>query len=212
MRLPQAVLWDLDGTLADSEPLWAAAFRDYAEFHAIPWTEADQLRLRGGTLDLAAAELSAVANRNIETHELRGAILPVLVAALRTGGALAPGRIEVLSHLAEAGVRQVMVTSSYRVVAEAFVESLPFNPFLFLVTFEDVGAAKPHPEPYVTALERLNAAASECVAVEDSASGIASARAAGCRVISVDHNDTEEVLHAGGRSLELSDFDLDRWH
>jgi HAD superfamily hydrolase (TIGR01509 family) len=212
VRLPQAVLWDLDGTLADSEPLWAAAFSDYAELHGIPWTDADQLVLRGGTLDLAAAELGVAAKRTIPTSELQAAILPLLAAELRTGSVLSPGRIEALSQLADAGIPQAIVTSSYREVAEAFVESLPFNPFQFLVTFEDISVAKPHPEPYITALAILGADASRCVVVEDSASGIASATAAGCRVISVYHDGSDGLLHTAERSLALADFDLDRWN
>jgi beta-phosphoglucomutase-like phosphatase (HAD superfamily) len=77
---------------------------------------------------------------------------------------------------------------SYRRFATAALGALPAGTFAAVVTGDEVGPGKPHPKPYITAAELLGVPVGECIAIEDSEPGVASAEAAGCRVLVVPHH------------------------
>ncbi|MEV7971659.1 HAD family hydrolase [Cellulomonas sp. NPDC089187] len=181
--LPAAVLWDMDGTLVNTEPLWMAAETELVHSWGGTWTHEDGLTLVGNPLTTSATILQG-----------RGVDLPVdeiieyLSVRVRAGVAAdtpwQPGARELLTTLAEAGVPQALVTSSYRNLALPFAEAA--GVFATVVAGDDVQHAKPHPEPYLIAAERLGVDIARCVIVEDSPSGIGSAVAAGGRVLAVE--------------------------
>ncbi|MGV2480446.1 UNVERIFIED_CONTAM: HAD family hydrolase, partial [Salmonella enterica subsp. enterica serovar Weltevreden] len=90
-----------------------------------------------------------------------------------------PGALELLEELREAGIPCVMVTMSYRSLAEAVIAACPPGSFAGLVAGDDVAAGKPDPEPYLAGAALLGGDPSECVALADSRPGLASAVAAG---------------------------------
>jgi HAD superfamily hydrolase (TIGR01509 family) len=149
----RAVLFDMDGLLVDSEPLWFEAERSVMARMGGPWTEADQQQLMGGTLAHSVGYMRARALRPAEPAQI-GAWLLDTMAAL----------------VAERGVPLMASTG------------LAFG---VTVCAEDVRRSKPDPEPYLRAAALLGEAPGECVVLEDSPRGIASAQAAGCPVIAV---------------------------
>lgn len=179
-----AVLWDLDGTLVDTEPVWMAAERELADEHGVDWSHDDGLALVG----LALPDSGAYIQRRLESTLSPAEIVDYLVA--RVAAQLAesvpwrPGAVELITAFAAAGVPQALVTMSYAPIASAVAQHLPFAA---VVTGDAVVEGKPHPEAYLTAAALLGCEPSACLAIEDSGTGAASAMAAGCEVLVIPH-------------------------
>ncbi|MFI5757071.1 HAD family hydrolase [Streptomyces sp. NPDC051569] len=185
MNAPAAVLFDMDGTLVDTEVLWWETAAEIAAGLGHRLTDADAPEVVGRAVADTAAHLVRVT----------GAGHPGTVAADLTGsffrrvdaGApLRPGARRLLADLEAAGVPFALVSASPRSVVDSVVGgSLADVPFAFTLSADDTVRTKPHPDPYRVAAERLGVAPEACVAVEDSPDGAASAQAAGCAVIVV---------------------------
>jgi HAD superfamily hydrolase (TIGR01509 family) len=117
-------------------------------------------------------------------EELLGAV----VRTVRSSGVTwRPGAVELLMECNAAGLPTAMVTMSYAGLAQAVLDALPAGRFDAVVTGEDVRAGKPAPDAYLRAAALLEVDPTDCVAIEDSATGSASAEAAGCLVLAVPH-------------------------
>ncbi|WP_336921201.1 HAD family hydrolase [Aquipuribacter sp. SD81] len=183
--LPAAVLWDMDGTLVDSEPYWIEAETDLVRDHGGRWTHEDGLALVGNPLLVSGRMLVERSGIDLAPEQVVEALVARMAERLRTDAPFRPGARELLLACAAAGVPNALVTMSYAVLADAVVETLPAGTFATVVTGDAVTHGKPHPEPYLLAARRLGVEPAACVAVEDSVPGVASATAAGCRVVAV---------------------------
>jgi HAD superfamily hydrolase (TIGR01509 family) len=187
--LPAAVLFDMDGTLFDSEALWDIAIDELAAtYDAIV---ADEVRL--SMVGRAVAESMLLLHEGIgqpwrdATHSaawLYDRIEVLFGEALRWR----PGARELLYAVRAAGVPTALVTSTNRRVVEVALDTLGRHNFDAVVCGDEVTRHKPHPEPYEKAALLLNVDPRACVAIEDSPSGVASAVAAGARVLGVPHH------------------------
>lgn len=185
-RLPDAVLWDMDGTLVDTEPYWIAAETSVAERAGGTWTHEDGMSLIGHPLTFTALQLRLRAGVQGSDAEIIGDLLSFVVGQVRAHGVpWRPGARELLEALLAARVPCALVTSAYAPLASAVVEAAPEGVFHEIVTGEQVLRGKPDPEPYLTGAARLGVEPGRCVAIEDSLAGLASAEAAGTRVIGV---------------------------
>ncbi|MFM9038128.1 MAG: HAD family hydrolase, partial [Actinomycetota bacterium] len=110
-----------------------------------------------------------------------------VVARLREAVPWRPGARELLAAVVSAGIPTALVTMSWRRFADEVVHCLPAGSFTATVVGDEVNEGKPHPEPYLLAARKLGVDPRECVAIEDSPTGVRSALAAGCRVIAVPH-------------------------
>lgn len=193
-----AVLWDMDGTLVDTEPYWIATEFELAERFGGTWTEEHGLALVGN--DLLASGRYIL--RHMFTPDAPGAQLsPEEVVDLLLDGVVArveqevpwrPGARELLATLVDAGVPCALVTMSYQRFVEPILAQLPVGAFTEIVTGDKVAQGKPHPEAYLKAAAGLGVEPSACVAIEDSNTGATSAEAAGCTVLVVPcHVDVE---------------------
>ncbi|WP_286928843.1 MULTISPECIES: HAD family hydrolase [Aeromicrobium] len=181
---PKAVLWDMDGTIVDTEPLWINGEYELAAQHDAVWTEEDALTLVGSDLREAAVYIKRRIGTDMAPEEITDWLGGRVAAGLREKQDWRPGAVELITALREAGVPQALVTMSYAYIAEPVVEALGFDA---VVTGDSVTHGKPHPEPYLTAARLLGVEAADCVAIEDSRTGAASANAAGCHVVAVPH-------------------------
>ncbi|WP_228760142.1 HAD family phosphatase [Pseudactinotalea sp. HY158] len=185
-RLPAAVLWDMDGTLIDTEPQWIGAEMALSRAHGGTWDEGLAMELIGKALTDSAALLRERAGIPLGDEELVEALIGQVVEKVRAGeAAWRPGAVELLAALRAAGVPCVLVTMSYARLADVVVDMLPPGSFAARVTGDMVTRGKPHPEPYLTAAERIGVDIADCVAIEDSVPGVASALASGARVLGV---------------------------
>ncbi|WP_418062970.1 HAD family hydrolase [Pimelobacter simplex] len=183
--LPAAVLWDMDGTIVDTEPYWMAAEQAIAEEHGGTWTHDDAMALVGSDLLVSGAYIKARLGLAHTPEEIVEMLLDSVVAQVRHAVPWRDGARELLLDLHEAGVPCALVTMSYQRLVAPILEHLPPETFRVIVTGDMVDQGKPHPEPYLTAAASLGVEPGECVAVEDSPTGATSALAAGCRVLVV---------------------------
>jgi HAD superfamily hydrolase (TIGR01509 family) len=180
-----AVLWDMDGTLVDTEPVWIAAEHELAARHGATWSRRHALQLVGRDLLSSGRYIRDHMGLDLTAEEVVEALLDQVVAAVRGGVEWRPGARTLLAEQRELGLPAALVTMSYRRLAEAVVAGLPEGTFATLVVGDEVTHGKPHPEPYLTAAARLGVEPASCVALEDSATGADSAQAAGCHVVAV---------------------------
>ncbi len=179
-----AVLWDLDGTLIDSEPLWMAGEHTLAEQHGATWTQEDGLALVGNSLIESGHYIKRRLESPLAPEEIVDFLVDRLAVDLEREIPWRPGAPELVKALDAEGVPQALVTMSYAAIARPVAAALPLAA---VVTGDLVTHGKPHPEPYLRAAELLGVDAADCLAVEDSGTGATSANAAGCHVLVVPH-------------------------
>lgn len=182
---PRAVLWDLDGTLVDTEPAWMASEQTLAASHGADWTMDDALAVVG--LDLRDTAEYIRRRMNVSHLSVDFIIQELgtnVSRSLEDGIAWRPGAVDLFSAIADRGIPQGLVTMSYEFIARPIISALDFE---VVVTGDAVTLGKPHPEPYLRAIEQLDLDGNECLAIEDSPTGTASANAAGCVVLAVPH-------------------------
>jgi HAD superfamily hydrolase (TIGR01509 family) len=180
-----AVLFDMDGLLVDTEPLWFETEIEVMARLGAPWTKQDQAALLGGSMERTVGYLLARATRPTPPEEVERWLTEGMLKRAEAGRVtVLPGVRELLAEVAAAGLPYALVTSSQRPLAEAVLAGSGFR-FPVTVCGEDVPATKPDPGPYQLAAKLLDVEPARCVALEDSPNGVASATAAGCRVVAV---------------------------
>jgi HAD superfamily hydrolase (TIGR01509 family) len=174
----------MDGTLVDTEPYWMTAERELLRAHGAVWSPEDSLELVGAGLGHTASAMRRKGVGLSEDEIIDRLTERVLEQAIEDIP-WRPGVRELLAGLAAAGVPSVLVTMSMRPLAEHVARAAGDEAFTALVTGGDVENPKPHPEPYLRAAALLGVEPADCVAIEDSLPGLASATAAGAAVIGV---------------------------
>lgn len=200
-RDARAVLWDNDGVLVDTEVLFYEACRESLAAEGIELAHEVFLRisLREGrsTLDLVLER----GGTERDVDRVRGHRDRIFRGLLRERAVPRPGAREILESLADR-IRMGVVTSAPRLEFELAHERTGFLEYLeFAVTNEDYRRSKPHPEPYLTALERHRLDPAHTVVVEDTERGLASARAAGMRCFIVRHELTRGCAFEGAEAV-----------
>ncbi|MDC5697477.1 HAD family phosphatase [Intrasporangium calvum] len=185
--LPAAVLWDMDGTLVDTEPYWIAAEHELVAAHGGEWSDELAHRLVGNALDVSAQVIIDLTGIRLSVPEVIDGLLHRVIEQVEVSVPWRPGARELLEELVGLGVPNVLVTMSWRNLAETVVRRLPGGSFAHLVTGDAVTRGKPHPEPYLLAARLVGADPADCVAIEDSPTGVASATAAGVPTIAIPH-------------------------
>jgi HAD superfamily hydrolase (TIGR01509 family) len=175
----------MDGTLVDTEPYWIGAEHDIVEEHGGTWSDEYALQLVGNDLMVSAAFIKEHGNVPWSPERIVDELLARVVARVREHVPWRPGARELLAALGEAGVPNALVTMSWRSLADAVVSSLPEGSFTVVVTGDEVAHGKPHPEPYRAAARLLGVEPQDCVAIEDSPTGVRSAVAAGVPTVAV---------------------------
>lgn len=186
-RVPAAVLWDMDGTLVDTEPYWIACEHALVEEFGGTWTDADAHSIVGFDLIDGATELRDRGGVRLEPEAIVERLLDGVIERAAEALPWRPGAQELLIACADAGIPCALVTMSWRRLADAVLAAAPHGSFVASVTGDEVTNGKPDPEPYLAAAAALGADPAWCVAIEDSPTGVASALAAGCATLGVPH-------------------------
>lgn len=183
---PAAVLFDMDGTLVDSEKVWDVALRELAERAGGRLSEHARHAMIGTSMGTSMQILREDLDQPDRPEEPDVAWLTSRVFGLfREGLVWRPGAAELLRAVKLAGLPTALVTSTGRLLVEAALDTLGRENFDVVVCGDEVGMPKPDPEPYRTAAALLGVPVEECVAIEDSPTGVASALASGAVVLAV---------------------------
>lgn len=182
-----AVLWDMDGTLVDTEPFWLIAERELVESSGATWNPAILPHMIGSALPTSARLLQDWFGLTMPAPEIIDTLMDAVIHRMVTDGVpWRPGALELLTALGDAQVPCALVTMSWQRMVDVVLEQLPDGTFAAVITGDAVSRGKPHPEPYLTAATALGVDVGRCVAIEDSTPGVASAEAAGARVLAVE--------------------------
>jgi beta-phosphoglucomutase len=208
MPATRAILWDLDGTLIDSEQYHWLAWRDTMAAEGVELTHPQFLKTFGLRNDAiipqwfpgaTAADISRIADAKEQHYR----------ALVKEGGLVPlPGAAEWTHRLAVEGWRQAIASSAPRENIDAVLAVLALGPvFQVVISAEDVTHGKPDPQVFLTAASRLGCAPAQCIVVEDAPVGIEAARRAGMRCIGVNRNGTQ--LPADLAVTSLADLPAD---
>ena len=182
----QAVLWDMDGTLVDSEKVWAEVQLELLPSLGATWTMEDCMSLIGSDLrEAVKVWMARIPDGVITAGELADRMFSEVVEALRREVTFQPGALELLQALRKEEVPCALVSASFRSMIDAVLGHLPPEPFDVIVAGDEVTLGKPHPEPYLTAAEKLGVDPAYCVVIEDSLTGTQAGTAAGMYVVAV---------------------------
>jgi HAD superfamily hydrolase (TIGR01509 family) len=186
----RAVAWDIDGTLVDSEGLHHVALVEVSARHGVRIAP-DDARFVGVSMDRVWHELASLYPATLsEAAWMQQICASYLHHAPRLRAI--PGALEALAELRDAGVRQCCVSNSVRAIVDRNLQIIGAAAYLeFSISRDDVACGKPDPAPYRLACERLALAPDEVLVVEDSGTGVAAGRAAGCRVMRVGHGECD---------------------
>ncbi|MEU0171642.1 HAD family hydrolase [Streptomyces iakyrus] len=181
----QAVLLDMDGTLVDTEGFWWDV--EVEVFASLGHTLDESWRhvVVGGPMTRSAGFLIEATGADIPLDELTVLLNDGFEARIDRALPLMPGAGRLLAELYEYEIPTALVSASHRRIIDRVLASLGAHHFSLTVAGDEVPRTKPHPDPYLAAAAGLGADPSRCAVIEDTATGVAAAEAAGCQVVAV---------------------------
>jgi beta-phosphoglucomutase-like phosphatase (HAD superfamily) len=187
-----AVLFDMDGLLVDTEPLWMRAEqRVVAGLGGTGWGPEDQRAILGLALPQAADYIRRRSGTTATVEQVAELVVTGFLDEVRAGGRIVvqPGAAELVAEVAEAGVPHALVSASIRSIMDVITERLAaagLPPFPVTVAGDEVDRGKPDPTPYLRAAALLGVPIERCIVLEDSANGVQAGWAAGATVVAVE--------------------------
>ena len=184
----QAVLWDMDGTLVDTEPYWLKSEQAFAKRHNAQWEHGDVEQFIGFSLYDTADIIRKKFNlQDYTDQQIIDELTVGVVEQIEDNLPFRPGALELLLELRQKQIPTALVTMSMSEMANSVVSRIPFKAFDVVLGGDQVQFGKPHPEPYLKAAEKLGFEPAECIALEDSKTGLTSAETAGTVAIGIPH-------------------------
>jgi HAD superfamily hydrolase (TIGR01509 family) len=204
----EAVLFDMDGLLVDTEHCWAIAEREVMAWLGNPvWSDDDTAALVGGPLSRVARIMVERSGSDRSPEVVEQQLVDTMARLLESGAEHRPGAPELLDDLAAHGVPCALVSSSPRSLVDAVLHDVGGEHFRTTIAGDEVPRTKPSPDPYLVACERLGVEPARTVVLEDSPVGVAAAEAAGCLVVAVPF--VVPIEPAARRHVVSSLLDLD---
>ncbi len=187
VRMIQAVVFDMDGVLIDSEPVWEEVRREFVASHGGRWLPDTQDRLMGMSTGEWSAYISGDLGVGRPPAEVAAGVIEAMAARYAEHLPLMPGAVDAVRSLA--GRWPLAIASSApQSLIDVVLDASGLRPsFGVALSSEQVARGKPAPDIYLAVVERLGVAAGKCAAIEDSSNGLRSAAAAGVAVIAVPH-------------------------
>ncbi|ASW53312.1 HAD family phosphatase [Plantactinospora sp. KBS50] len=185
--MTDAVIFDLDGVIVDSEPVWEEVRRAYVDRHGGRWQPDSQRRLMGMSTGEWAAYLSGELGVQRSPEQVATEVVDEMTERYAAHVPLIAGAVQVVRRLAGRWPLGLASSSPPRLIDAALAAAGVAGEFRATLSTERVPRGKPAPDVYLAVAQRLGAHPSRCVAIEDSSNGVRSAAAAGMRVIAVPH-------------------------
>jgi HAD superfamily hydrolase (TIGR01509 family) len=181
----EAVVFDVDGVLIDSEPVWERVRRGFTAGHGGHWPDDAQDRMMGMSTAEWSAYMSADFGLPLSPRQVAEQVIAAMAAEYQAHLPLLPGAVDAVRGLSP-HYRLAVASSAPKSLIEAVLDASGLRPaFAAAVSSEEVPRGKPAPDVYLEAAARLGVSAASCAAVEDSSNGLRSAAAAGMAVIAV---------------------------
>lgn len=203
-----AILFDMDGTLVDSEPLWLEAEQQVMAEVGSTWEQSDQINCLGGPMDKTERYMQERSGNIKPFGYFSERLNDVMDEKLKHELRLIPGALELLLDCKSAQIPMALVTASTGRQMRAVLERFPSGLFSSTVSQDDVEHSKPDPAPYKLAASQLGVDIKSCLVLEDSITGVQSGLRSGAQVIGIPHlvqmqsHENLRVIHA------LSDLNL----
>lgn len=202
----EAVIFDMDGVLIDSEPLWKIAMEEVFLSVGCSLTRKDFQKTVGLRLDEVIEYWYAHTGwENATPKEVENWIVQRMVELLNDNGNPLVGVIDTLKYLKSKNLKIGLATSSYEILINTVLEALSIRSYFdFTHSAENEAYGKPHPAVYLTVANKLNVHPTKCLVIEDSLNGIVSGKAARMKVVCI-----PEKTHSPEPKLMLADFQFD---
>jgi HAD superfamily hydrolase (TIGR01509 family) len=182
-----AILFDMDGTLIDSEPLWLKAEIEVMAEVGCHWDEQDQINCLGGPAERTERYMQE-RSQNIKPYGyFINRLHEVMRARITNELDLIPNALSLLKECKDAGIKTALVTASSRDLMTIVLKRFPIGTFDAVVSGDDVEKSKPDPAPYLLAAKQLSVDISKCLVLEDSLTGVQSGLSSGAKVIGIPH-------------------------
>jgi len=205
----ESVLFDMDGLTINSEPEWLEAEREVTASFGYTWTKEDQAHCLGGPLHKVGEYMSKVTNSSEPGDYFHKKLVDLITEKITISASFMPGARELIRNLHIAGVPMALVSASPRALVDAALSHVKPIPFKATISSDDVLNTKPDPEGYLKAARMLDVDIRNSLILEDSATGVAAARASGARVIAVPHLVEIEADHQTKVINSLEDLSVD---
>lgn len=183
----EAVFFDMDGLMVDSEPEWFLSEVDVTKPFGYTWLEEDQIACLGGPLSKVGQYMFDKCGRQQSPQFFTQTLIDTQVARMRGNTPTMPGAIELVRELQSHGVKTGLVSASPRNIVDSVLDNLGHELFPFSISSDDVKKTKPDPEGYLKAATMSGSEISDCLIFEDSLTGMNAAIASGAYLIGVPH-------------------------
>ena len=183
----EAVFFDMDGLMVDSEPEWLLSEREVTAPFGYSWLEVDQVACLGGPLTKVGQYMFEKCGYQESPQFFTQTLIDTQVARMRGNTPTMPGALELLRELQLNGIKTALVSASPRNIVDAVLDNLGHDLFHFSISSDDLMRTKPDPECYLKAASMSGTNIVNCLVLEDSITGMNAATASGAYLIAVPH-------------------------
>jgi HAD superfamily hydrolase (TIGR01509 family) len=182
-----AVFFDMDGLLVDSEPQWLQSEKEVMAPFGYDWLDSDQVACLGGPLTRVGQYMFEKSGNQKTPDFFRELLIDVQSKKMRAHIPIMPGAIELVRQLQLNGIKTALVSASPRIIVDAVLANVGKNLFPFSISSNDVEFTKPHPDAYLKAATISGVDINNCLVFEDSLTGMKAATSSGAFLIAVPH-------------------------
>jgi len=182
-----AVFFDMDGLLVDSEPEWLQSEIEVTRPFGYTWTEEDQVACLGGPLSRVGKYMHDKCDGAQTPESFTQALIDTQALKMRGNTPTMPGALSLVRELQANGVKTGLVSASPRNIVDAVLDNLGHDLFPFSISSDDVENTKPHPDCYLKAATMTDSNIHNCLVFEDSLTGMKAATSSGAYLIAVPH-------------------------
>jgi HAD superfamily hydrolase (TIGR01509 family) len=182
-----AVFFDMDGLMVDSEPEWFKSEVEVTHPFGYQWTEEDQVACLGGPLTRVGQYMHDKCNGARTSEYFTQALIDTQALKMRGNTPTMPGALELVRELQTQGVKTGLVSASPRNIVDAVLDNLGHDLFPFSISSDDVLNTKPNPDCYLKAAMITGSNINNCLVFEDSLTGMSAATSSGAYLIAVPH-------------------------
>jgi HAD superfamily hydrolase (TIGR01509 family) len=183
----EAVFFDMDGLMVDSEPEWFQSEIEVTRPFGYTWTDEDQVACLGGPLSRVGAYMGDKCDGAQSAEYFTQQLIHTQALKMRGNTPTMPGALELVRELQEHGIKTGLVSASPRIIVDAVLDNLGHDLFPFSISSNDVEKTKPHPDCYLKAASMTESNIQNCLVFEDSLTGMNAATSSGAFLIAVPH-------------------------